>query len=873
MCDPRIVKILEGLDQSHYSDIFASKRVTLEDLAAMQPSEYTAFGCTTEQDELILHQICTASKKFLMSSQMQQRTTSATADSHKNNTSGTNSSWLTRSIGSIGCAASIEKLRSSTGDANSTNLSEENPRVEENHGRASAVTRFSGEMQLMADTMLMTPHIQGKENDDFFLSNADSRSSFISMPLTGGNRNDTHMKTEHVFSSPASASVADSMMSVTSMNRSNITNLSNGVQPDQYQERQQTQQQLPYPQKNDQPTAKSCSSVHLATSSSSTNKSKRSRICVTIRKRPLNASELEMQQRDIIRTDNQTILELAEPKVKVDMTKYTALHGFRYDEVFSESESNESVYARTAAHLTDTVFEGGRATCFAYGQTGSGKTHTMMGSPGSAVHAPEPGLYLLAARDILMRLPPQHSLIVSFYEIYTGKLFDLLNSREKLRALEDAKQNVNIVGLTEHLVVNPDQIMKIITSGNRLRSQGATGANDTSSRSHAVLVMQIKERNPNGPEHSGKCLGKFSFIDLAGSERGADTRDCDYSRRMEGAQINKSLLCLKECIRSLDQGKSHVPFRGSKLTEVLRDSFIGNCRTVMIGAVSPGHLSCEHTLNTLRYADRVKELKGRGGERPHVSADEMMVGSVPTEQVTEIFEENMNGRKSFGFSLSANNTDTNSNSNASSSNLHSTTLGPRKSAVLKTKVLNTTTVPTRQSVKATVTCLAGEKSRITVTSPSNRSKMMSARPSIGLKRRSVGSNFHIRSSDPVDEGIERKRALIKTAIQVMSHEELIDQILKVEDEAVGQHRSTLDDQMTSLKEEFWQVQAMEQQQVAVGEGDADEAQVENNISFEEYAARVLGITRNKMAKLKQLEAKFEEYLLLREYEGKRSSGS
>jgi kinesin family protein 2/24 len=81
------------------------------------------------------------------------------------------------------------------------------------------------------------------------------------------------------------------------------------------------------------------------------------------------------------------------------------------------------------------------------------------------------------------------------------------------------------------------------------------------------------------------------------------------SFRKDGAEINKSLLALKECIRALDQGKNYTPFRGSKLTLVLKDSFVGNCKTVMIGAVSPGSASSEHTLNTLRYADRVKELK------------------------------------------------------------------------------------------------------------------------------------------------------------------------------------------------------------------------------------------------------------------------
>ncbi|CAN6681067.1 unnamed protein product [Malus baccata var. baccata] len=112
-------------------------------------------------------------------------------------------------------------------------------------------------------------------------------------------------------------------------------------------------------------------------------------------------------------------------------------------------------------------------------------------------------------------------------------------------------------------------------------------------------------------------VGKLSFIDLAGSEHSADTTDSYKQTRMEGAEINKSLLDLKECIRALDSDQGHIPFRGSKLTEVLRDSFVGDSCTVMISCISPGSGSCEQTLNTLRYADRCiveygKKKRGSG---------------------------------------------------------------------------------------------------------------------------------------------------------------------------------------------------------------------------------------------------------------------
>merc|ERR1711915_728840 len=133
---------------------------------------------------------------------------------------------------------------------------------------------------------------------------------------------------------------------------------------------------------------------------------------------------------------------------------------------------------------------------------------------------------------------------------------------------------------------------------------GQTSANANSSRSHAVFQIVLRVNTKRRPLH-GKC----SLIDLAGNERGADTNSANRQTRMEGAEINKSLLALKECIRALGRKGAHLPFRASKLTQVLRDSFIGEkARTCMIAMIGPCLSSCEHTLNTLRYADRVKEL-------------------------------------------------------------------------------------------------------------------------------------------------------------------------------------------------------------------------------------------------------------------------
>jgi kinesin family protein 2/24 len=168
-----------------------------------------------------------------------------------------------------------------------------------------------------------------------------------------------------------------------------------------------------------------------------------------------------------------------------------------------------------------------------------------------------------------------------------------------------------IVGVKEKEVSSVDELLALIDYGNTVRSTGSTGANADSSRSHAVIQLRLTKA-PTGRSKKRTEVGKFSFIDLAGSERGADTAGNDRQTRLEGAEINKSLLALKECIRAMDLDSNHLPFRGSKLTQVLKDSFIGNSRTVMIANIGPNSLAAEHTLNTLRYSDRVKELKGGG---------------------------------------------------------------------------------------------------------------------------------------------------------------------------------------------------------------------------------------------------------------------
>ncbi|KAK0154548.1 Kinesin-like protein KIF2C [Merluccius polli] len=336
------------------------------------------------------------------------------------------------------------------------------------------------------------------------------------------------------------------------------------------------------------------------------------RICVCVRKRPLNRQEVIRKDIDVVSIPGRGSLLVHEPKQKVDLTKYLENQVFQFDYSFDETATNELVYKFTAKPLVHAAFEGSMATCFAYGQTGSGKTHTMGGDFRGKLQNSTNGIYFLAAQEVFSLLNHRKysklnvSPYVSFFEIYNGKVFDLLNEKAKLRVLEDDKQQVQVVGLEEVFVTKTDDVIKLLEMGSACRTSGQTSANANSSRSHAILQVTLRHN-----DRAASLYSKFSLVDLAGNERGTDVNSNDRNTLVETAEINCSLLALKECIRSLGKNSDHIPFRMSTLTKVLRDSFIGEkSKTCMIAMVSPSMTSCDYTLNTLRYADRVKELNG-----------------------------------------------------------------------------------------------------------------------------------------------------------------------------------------------------------------------------------------------------------------------
>lgn len=206
----------------------------------------------------------------------------------------------------------------------------------------------------------------------------------------------------------------------------------------------------------------------------------------------------------------------------------------------------------------------------------------------------------------------QYKVSVSFLEVYNENIRDLLSDVEEYLDLrEDPIKGPVVSSITEIEATSGQEIMQLLHQGNSKRSQAATAANEVSSRSHAVLQVVVECRDRAPGTVANIKVGKLSLVDLAGSERAANTKNVGQ-RLVEGANINRSLLALGNCINALgEKGNkgNFVPYRDSKLTRLLKDSLGGNCRTVMIANISSAESSFEETLNTLKYANRAKNIK------------------------------------------------------------------------------------------------------------------------------------------------------------------------------------------------------------------------------------------------------------------------
>uniref|UniRef100_A0A7N8YC36 Kinesin-like protein n=1 Tax=Mastacembelus armatus TaxID=205130 RepID=A0A7N8YC36_9TELE len=347
-----------------------------------------------------------------------------------------------------------------------------------------------------------------------------------------------------------------------------------------------------------------------------------SHVKVVVRVRPANDSEKRENCRNVVQVVDNHIL-IFDPKEE-DMSCFGSQRvqsrninkrpnkdlKFVFDHVFGNNSTQLDIFENTTKGVLDGVMNGFNCTVFAYGATGAGKTHTMLGSQN------DPGVMYRTMKELFKRMDDakeekEFAVAFSYLEVYNEQIRDLLANAGPLAVREDSSKGVVVQGLTLHQPKSAEHILEALDSGNRNRTQHPTDMNATSSRSHAVFQIYLRQQDKTASLNPNVCVAKMSLIDLAGSERASAT-NTKGARFREGANINRSLLALGNVINALADPKSkkaHIPYRDSKLTRILKDSLGGNCRTVMIANVSPSSKSYDDTHNTLKYANRAKEIK------------------------------------------------------------------------------------------------------------------------------------------------------------------------------------------------------------------------------------------------------------------------
>nr|XP_043634867.1 kinesin-like protein KIN-14J isoform X2 [Erigeron canadensis] len=284
---------------------------------------------------------------------------------------------------------------------------------------------------------------------------------------------------------------------------------------------------------------------------------------------------------------------------------------FKFNKVFSPAATQEDVFVDTQP-LIRSVLDGYNVCIFAYGQTGSGKTYTMTGPN---VSSPEDwGVNYRALNDLfhlsqIRRSSFDYEIGVQMVEIYNEQVRDLLSStsvQKRLGIWNSTQPNgLAVPDASMHPVTSTADVLELMNVGLMNRAVGATALNERSSRSHSVLTVHVRGLDL---ETNGVLRGNLHLVDLAGSER-VDRSEATGDRLREAQHINKSLSALGDVIFALAQKSQHVPYRNSKLTQVLQSSLGGQAKTLMFVQLNPDVESFSETISTLKFAERVSGVE------------------------------------------------------------------------------------------------------------------------------------------------------------------------------------------------------------------------------------------------------------------------
>lgn len=334
-------------------------------------------------------------------------------------------------------------------------------------------------------------------------------------------------------------------------------------------------------------------------------------VCVRIR--PLTDHETKQDHIKGVLTDNYEVVNIHEPRRRVNGKPDLNSSSFTLHQVYGPEKTTTHIYQDRVQELVQWVQGGGMSMLLAYGQTGSGKTFTVTELE-----------RLVAGKLMDKESLGKWDVHISIFEVAGGNMYDLLQDRTEIKVLEDSFGTMQLLGIIEKNPTTSEEFLSLVDTAKEFRSTESTTKNSQSSRSHAICrIRVINKESPDSSE------GNLVLVDLAGSEASADSQHHSRERMTETREINKSLTVLKDCIRaralwSIARGEAlqkhtHIPYRSTKLTQVLKSAFDVNstqtCKTLVIACINPSILDVAQSKNTLRYAEMLKVLMPKAKPR------------------------------------------------------------------------------------------------------------------------------------------------------------------------------------------------------------------------------------------------------------------
>ena len=308
------------------------------------------------------------------------------------------------------------------------------------------------------------------------------------------------------------------------------------------------------------------------------------KIHTMVRVKPLDGNNNGIINLNLTRDE----LVFNEKKKSYDLQEICKQHIFNFDRVYNYNCSTDDIFNDIGIEMVDNLQKKINSTLFVFGQTGTGKTHTIIGNQKYCG-------FIKILLDYMIDMKIKFK--VSSIELYNDNCYDIFNKNNIVHQRDDYNGNIFLAGINYLNISSKKDVQNVLTSINNNRSVGISGQNDRSSRSH----LQIKIENYKG--------GFIKILDLAGSERASQTSALYKDNSRENAEINKSLLSLKECIRGMKNNNSYIPIRGSKLTRLLKESFTGKCNTYVLGTVSQDPKNNVDSIQTLNYISDLKYIK------------------------------------------------------------------------------------------------------------------------------------------------------------------------------------------------------------------------------------------------------------------------